>query len=62
MKKLNLNSIIKVKLSDYGKDIYYHRFDEINKRCITNGAMPLKARFPDVDRDGYTRFQLWDFM
>lgn len=31
MKKLDLNSLIRVKLTDYGKDIYYHRFDEVNK-------------------------------
>ncbi len=62
MKKLNLNSIVKVKLSDYGKDIYYHRYDEINDRCAKRGAMLLKTSYPDVDNDGYTRFQLWDFM
>lgn len=46
--KINLNEFIKVKLTDLGKDIYYHWYN-IN-------------RFPEIDENGYTRFQLWDFI
>ena len=60
MKQLNLNSIIKVKLTDRGKDIFYHQYDELNSRNI--GVPPITPRFPDVDSEGYSTFQLWDFM
>lgn len=62
MKALNLNDVIKVKLTDYGKDIFYHQYDELNNRIIANGGKPLERRYPDVDADGYSRFQLWHFM
>ena len=29
MKKVNFNSIVKVKLTDFGKDVYYHKDDEL---------------------------------
>lgn len=57
--KINLNESIKVKLTDLGKEIYYHRFDDLNK---LNGKEILTPNFPKVDKDGYTTFQLWDFM
>lgn len=62
MKKLNLNSIVKVILSDYGKDVFYHKFDEVNKVIVKNGGNPIKPRLPKVDNNGYTEFQLWNFM
>ena len=34
MKKLNMNSTIKVKLTPFGTDIFYHQFDELNKKSI----------------------------
>ena len=48
MKKLNLNCIIKVKLTDYGKDIFYHQYDELNK---ASGRTIIKPHFPDVDAE-----------
>lgn len=59
MKTLNLNDIIKVKLTDAGKDIFYHRFDGFNAICKRE---MIKPRYPDVDEDGFTKFQLWHFM
>ena len=59
MKKLNINDIIKVKLTDLGKDIFYHQYDELNKRY---GREVIKPRFPGVDEDGFTKIQLWHFM
>lgn len=53
MKSLNLNSIIKVKLTPKGVDIYYHQYDEFNK---------LEPLMPQIDKDGYTKFQLWKFI
>ena len=57
--KINLNEYIKVKLTDLGKDIYYHRFDTLNDYY---GREVLKPRFPKEDENGYTKFQLWEFI
>ncbi len=56
--RFNLNDFIKVKLSKSGEEIYSHRYDEINEfmgECIV-------PKPPKKDENGYTRFQLWDFM
>lgn len=60
--KINLNCLIKVKLTDYGKDIFYHQYDELNRYVIHSGGYVIKPRSPDVDSEGYSQFQLWDFM
>ena len=57
--RINLNEWVKVKLTDLGKEIYYHQFDELNN---TYGREIIKPSFPSEDKDGYTRFQLWEFM
>ena len=57
--RLNLNDIIKVKLTDHGKDIYYHQYDMLNASA---GRELCKPSYPKVDKDGYTTFQLWCFM
>ena len=57
--RINLNESIKVRLTDYGKDIYYHQFDKLNERLNKEVCKPS---FPKVDEDGYTRFQLWCFI
>lgn len=56
---INLNEWVKAKLTDLGKEIYYHQYDELNK---TYGREMLKPRFPKEDENGYTRFQLWKFI
>ena len=62
MKKLNLNSTIGFRLNDRGKDIYYHKYDELNKYIMSQGREPLERRYPDVDENGISWFQLWEFM
>lgn len=57
--KINLNEVVKVKLTDLGKEIYYHQFDELNRRC---GKTVCKPSFPKEDTEGYTEFQLWNFV
>ena len=57
--RLNLNDGIKVKLTEHGKDIYYHQYDQINTAF---GREVCKPGYPKVDEDGYTTFQLWCFM
>ena len=59
MKKFNVNNFIKVQLTDRGKDIYYHKDDGVNKFYGTEMITP---EYPKVDGDGFTIFQLWDFM
>ena len=60
--KINLNETVKVKLTDYGKDVYYHRFDDLNKRIIKNGGKPIEPHFPKEDENGYCEMQLWGLM
>ncbi len=59
MSKININEFVKVKLTDYGKDIFYHQYDNINKKYNKNICKP---HLPDVDDEGYTKFQLWGLM
>ena len=62
MKKLNMNSIVRVRLNDLGKEIYYHRYDDCNEWLKSRGAPQIGCDFPDVDEGGFSEFQLWDFM
>lgn len=57
--RINLNEPIKVKLTDWGKEIYYHQYDRINQIV---GREICKPKFPKEDENGYTEFQLWCFM
>ena len=59
MKKINWNYWIKVKLTPHGKNIYYHQFDNL----IKGGVLKESDReYPKEDKDGYSQFQLWEFM
>lgn len=56
---INLNGPIKVKLTDWGKEIYYHQYDRTNQIA---GREVCKPNFPKEDENGYTEFQLWCFI
>ena len=56
--RISLNEKIKVKLTDFGKAIYYHQYDGISK-CMPN---PRKPKLPQEDANGFCSFQLWVFM
>lgn len=60
--KINLNDQIKVKLTPLGVKIYYHQYDELNKQIKERGGKQLEPRMPEIDKDGYTKFTLWNFM
>ena len=60
--KINLNEPVKFKLTDYGKDVYYHQFDGSNKIIKQCGGKPIEPTMPKVDDEGYTEMQLWQFM
>lgn len=57
--KINLNDCIKVKLTPLGTEIYYKQYDALNKDA---GKTVLEPRMPQIDKDGYTMFQLWHFI
>jgi hypothetical protein len=57
--RINLNEPIKVKLTDWGKEIYYHQYDRANQIA---GREICKPSFPKEDENGYTEFQLWCFI
>ena len=59
---INLNDFVKVKLTDYGKEIYYHKDDDFNEWRRQRGLKPFEPHFPKEDADGKSKFQLWDFM
>lgn len=60
--RINLNDRIKVKLTPLGAEIYYHQYDEVNKRIKENDGTELEPIMPQIDKDGYTEFQLWHFI
>lgn len=53
--EVNLNTRIKVKLTEYGKE--WHKKD-YEKLC---GSLKYYLE-PEVDPHGYSEFTLWDFM
>ena len=60
--EINLNETIRVKLTDLGKDIYYHQFDELHEALKSRGISPNQPTMPRVDADGFTSMQLWRFI
>ena len=60
--KINLNDIVRFKLTDHGKDIYFHQYDELNEFLKEKGVKPLGNRYPKVDEEGYSKMQLWQFI
>lgn len=59
IQKINLNETVKVKLTPLGAKIYYKQFDDVNKQY---GREICKPQMPQIDKDGYTEFQLWHFI
>lgn len=55
---VNVNDHIHVKLSDRGRSILYQMRNDLNK----NLRRPLPDLVIAIDKDGYTKFQIWDFM
>ena len=54
--KINLNNYIRVKLTAEGKEIFRRQFDEVNPKYWPSTTEP------EIDEDGYTSMQLWEFM
>lgn len=62
MKGISLNGHIKAKLTPQGAEIFYHQFDNTNKKIEERGGKPIEPKMPRIDKDGYTDFVLWDFI
>ena len=58
----NINDFVKVKLTEKGKYIYYHQFDDINQNIQKIGGKPLNPIELKYDDEGYTEFQMWHLM
>lgn len=58
----NINDYVKVKLTEKGKYIYYHQFDDMNVDIIKMDGKPLNPIELKYDDDGYVEFQMWHLM
>lgn len=58
----NINDYVKVKLTEKGKYIYYHQFDNINQNIQEIGGIPLNPIELKYDNEGYVEFQMWRLM
>lgn len=60
--KINLNERIKVKLTATGIKAYVDYMNEPN--VVAKHGQPVKTKYllPTIDDEGYTTFQLWEFM
>lgn len=56
--KFNVNNWVKVKLTDRGFDILRLQHEVLRLSVPSIGEF----RSPEVDSDGYSKFQLWCFM
>ena len=59
---INLNDVVKVKLTDYGKDVFRHQHDDLNEYLTRKGKKSFGLSEPVDDEEGYTEMQLWHFM
>ena len=61
--KINLNDEIKVKLTEHGKHIinsyYTDAFKEVNEKYNAHLQVPFEI---EMDEEGYSEFQLHEFM
>lgn len=57
--RLNLNDSVRFKLTDVGRDIYYHRFDKLK---VKYPYCRISPSYPKEDKNGYATMQLWDFI
>lgn len=56
---INLNEKIKFRLTERGKYIWYHQHDRLNEKY---GKTVIQPSLPEIDADGYTELQLWQFI
>lgn len=59
-KEFNINSYVKVKLTDHGRDVLRKDHDTFWETHRPGYEMPYTP--PEEDEQGYSRWQLWDLM
>lgn len=57
MIEYNLNKTVYVRLNNTGRNIYKSYMEELNRNCTMRFSVE-----PEVDKNGYTKFQLWDLI
>ena len=62
--KINLNDKIKVKLTTYGQNIHLDYYRDILEKYSTDifEKYPSLRQVLKIDQDGYTEYQLWEFI
>jgi len=64
--KININDYVKIKLTDYGKEVLKETKEEFltsfNKRYNTKHTVDSFFEKIEYDKEGYTKFQLWHLM
>jgi hypothetical protein len=60
--KVNINDIVKVKLTEFGISILKQNHDEVNEILINRGVKPMGPFELKLDDNGYMAFQLWQLM
>jgi hypothetical protein len=58
---INLNDIVRVKLTPYGKEIVAREAEAIQKN-FPNTHLEVSDFFPKEDEDGWSEYQLWLLM
>ena len=56
--KVNINQWVKIKLTPHGINVLAERHKELKKFA----PMIKDFKMPEIDKDGYTRYQLWSVM
>lgn len=55
--KFNINSEVRVRLTDHGRALHRRAWNELNAKC--GGKFPFAYEPPKEDADGWSRWQLW---
>lgn len=60
--KFNINHQVKVKVTDYGYDVWLEYSNQFAKYSPTYPIITIEELKANQDEDGYTEFQMWDMM
>lgn len=62
MENFNLNEYVWVKLTEKGYQHLTDMHNELRKQYNSMDAISIEYFKNKADKEGYTRFQMWDFM
>jgi hypothetical protein len=60
MKKFNINCIVKVRLTKFGKELHKKQWEDFWNSMGRLDDFPYTP--PEEDENGYCEFQMWDLM